>query len=146
MERAAYIMGMGLLFGIVTGGATVPIATLVALVELFGGADSIVAAIQSAVGKVFDSIGSIGRKVVDGAIDGAKEGMGILVKYALIGGSVLILGVVAYNYVSYRVGRAVMKSPTGRKLLGAAVGGPAGALAANRRRSSRRRRTSRSRG
>ena len=140
LERAGYIMGMGLLFGIVTGGATIPIAMLEALLDLLGGADSLVGAIQSAIGEIVETVGAAVRKVAEGAAAGAGDAAGILVKYALIGGSVLILGVVAYNYVSYRV----MKSPTGRKLVGAAVGGPAGAaLVSNRKRSSRRRRTSR---
>lgn len=56
-----------------------------------------------------------------------------VLKYALIGGGVLILGVVGYNYFLYRTGKSMIKSPTGRKT-----------LAANRKRSSRRR-TSRGR-
>lgn len=87
-----------------------------------------------------------------GALDKIIEEMaktaGSVIKFVLVGVGVLILGVVAYNYVSYRVGRAVVGSKAGRKVIGAAVGGPAGALAANRRSSRRRvsrRRTSRGR-
>lgn len=144
LTRAGYIMGAGFLFGIVTGGATIPIAMFLALAELLGGADTIIGAIQSAVGKTIDSVGTAVRKVVEGAAAGAGDAAGVIVKYALIIGSVLVLGAVVYNYAQFHLGKAVMKSPTGRKLVGAAVGGPAGAsLAANRRRSSRRRRTSR---
>ena len=86
------------------------------------------------------------QSALDKIIDKMGDTAGSVIKFVLVGVGVLILGVVAYNYVSYRVGRAVMKSPTGRKLVGAAVGGPAGAaLVSNRKRSSRRRRTSRSR-
>jgi hypothetical protein len=142
--NAGVALGVGLLFAPISMGASIPISVLVALAELFGLADGAIDAIQSALGGVFDTVQKAARQVAEGAVAGAAAGAGFLLKYALIGGSVLILGIVAYQYATYRVGKAILKSPTGRRLVGAAAGGPVGAsLAANRKRSSRRRRTSR---
>lgn len=140
LESSAYTMGVGLLFGPVTMGASIPIAALVALTQLFGLADGIVAAIESVLGHVMDTLQVAALNVARGA----GEAAGSVLKYVLIGGSVLVLGIVAYQYATYRVGKAILKSPTGRRLVGAAVGGPVGAsLAANRRRRTSRRKASR---
>jgi len=84
---------------------------------------------------------------IDGIGDEVAKATGLVVKYLLIGGAVLIGGVVLFNYLTYRAGKAVLKSPTGRKLVGAgvgaAIGGPAGARAGASLAENRRRRTSR---
>jgi hypothetical protein len=90
------------------------------------------------------------KGALDKIIEEAAKTAGSVIKFVLIGAGVLIAGGVAYAYIQYRLGRAVLGSPTGRKLVGAAIGGPAGAaLVSNRKRSSRRRvsrrRSSRSR-
>jgi hypothetical protein len=106
------------------------------------------------IARYHDQITAENRSVLDdiGArvAEGAGSAISSVLKYALIGGGVLIAGGVAYAYIQYRLGRAVLGSSTGRKLIGAAVGGPMGAaLVSNRKRSSRRRvsrrRSSRSR-
>lgn len=76
----------------------------------------------------------------------------------LIGGAVLVGTFVAWQalvaYTTYRAAKALVSTPTGRRVaagtVGALVGGPAGAataasLVSNRRSKSRRKRTSRKR-
>jgi hypothetical protein len=81
-----------------------------------------------------------------------------ILKYALIGGAVLVGTFVAWQafvaFTAYRATKAIVSTPEGRRLAagaaGALVGGPAGAraglaLASNRRSKSRRKRVSRRR-
>jgi hypothetical protein len=81
-----------------------------------------------------------------------------ILKYALIGGGVLVGTFVAWQafvaFTAYRATKAIVSTPEGRRIAagaaGALVGGPAGAAAAaslvsNRRSKSRRKRTSRNR-
>jgi hypothetical protein len=78
-----------------------------------------------------DNLPPESRDFLNNTLDKMGDAAGSAVKYALIGVGVLVLGVVGYNYFLYRTGKAVKHR---------------GALAANRRRSSRRRRTSRKAG
>jgi len=87
------------------------------------------------------------KSFLDTIGDNVAEGATSVIKYLAIGGAVLVGGVLLFNYLTYRAGKAVLKSPTGRKIVGASVGGalggPAGARTGMSLASNRRRRTSR---
>lgn len=93
LEAAAYTMTMGLLFGIVTGGATIPIAALVALVQLFTEADGITGAISRLVSRAMDTVGDAVDKVASGAAKGVTNWLTVV----LIGGTILGGGYLAWN-------------------------------------------------
>jgi hypothetical protein len=89
VEGAAYAMGIGLLFGIVTGGATIPIGILVALYQLFKDADGIVGAIANAIGKAVDAVVDAAGRVAKDIAGGAGRAVGDWLTYMLVGATVV---------------------------------------------------------
>jgi len=88
VEGAVFAMGMGLLFGLATGGATIPIGILVALYELFKDGDNIIGAIARAIGKAVDAVVAAAGQVAKDAAAGAGRAVGNWLTVMLIGGTV----------------------------------------------------------
>jgi len=88
VEGAAYALGIGLLFGLATGGATVPIGILVALYQLFKDADGIVGAIANAIGKAVDAVVAAAGQFAKDVAAGAGRAVGNWLTVMLIGGTV----------------------------------------------------------
>lgn len=96
--------------------------------------------------------------IVAPAVSGIFDAQTKAARYVLIGGAVLVGTFVAWQafvtYMTYKAGKKILSTPTGRRVaagtVGALVGGPAGAataasLVSNRRSKGRRKRTSRRR-
>lgn len=97
LESATYALGLGLLFGVVTGGATIFPSMLVALYLLFADADNVIGNIARWLGRMpdalVDTIKDAGGKIAEGA----GEAVGTWLKFVLITGTVIGGGYVAWN-------------------------------------------------
>lgn len=97
LQSATYALGVGLLFGAVTGGATVPVGMLAALYLLFADADNAIGDIARWLGRLpdalVDTIKDAGGKIAEGA----GEAVGTWLKFVLIAGTVIGGGYVAWN-------------------------------------------------
>lgn len=82
LSTAAYTLALGLLFGPSTGGASVPIALLIALTDLLGLADRVIAAISG---------------LANIAVKPVQEAVSDWLRFVLIGGTVAAAGYIGWN-------------------------------------------------
>lgn len=88
VEAAAYVMGVGLLFGALVPPA-LPLAALVALYQLCKDADGIVGAIAAALGKAVDRIVDGVQDVAGKMAAGAGRAIGDWLTYVLVAATVV---------------------------------------------------------